>query len=82
MFRERGVEIKTPAQIERMRAAGLVVGETLELLRRTIRPGMTTLDLDRIAEDNIRAFVDDPARASPQGSHSPITSFCRNASSN
>src|SRR4051794_8473260 len=38
-----------------MRAAGLVVGETLELLRRSIRPGMTTLDLDRIAEDNIRA---------------------------
>lgn len=61
MFRERGVEIKTPAQIERMRAAGLVVGETLELLRRTIRPGMTTLDLDRIAEDNIRACGASPS---------------------
>src|SRR3954453_698464 len=38
-----------------MRAAGLVGGETLELLRRSIRPGMTTLDLDRIAAENIRA---------------------------
>ncbi len=55
LFRERGVEIKTPAQIDRMRAAGLVVGETLELLRTTVRPGMTTLDLDQVAEDNIRS---------------------------
>ena len=55
MFRERGIEIKTPAQIERMRAAGLVVGQTLDLLRSSIRAGMTTLDLDRVAEDNIRS---------------------------
>jgi methionyl aminopeptidase len=55
VFRDRGVEIKTPAQIEVMRAAGLVVGETLDLLRRSLRPGMTTLDLDRIAEDSIRS---------------------------
>ena len=55
MFRDRGVEIKTPAQIERMRAAGLVVGQTLELLRGEIRVGMTTRELDRIAEDNIRS---------------------------
>jgi len=55
MLRERGIEIKTPSQVERMRAAGLVVGETLELLQSALRAGMTTLDLDRIAEDSIRA---------------------------
>jgi methionyl aminopeptidase len=55
VFRDRGVEIKTPAQIERMRAAGLVVGETLELLRTSVRSGLTTGELDRIAEDNIRS---------------------------
>ena len=55
MFRERGVEIKTPAQVEAMRAAGLVVGETLELLRRSVRPGLTTLELDRLAEEHIRS---------------------------
>jgi methionyl aminopeptidase len=55
VFRERGVEIKTPAQVDTMRAAGLVVGETLELLRRSVRPGMTTLELDRLAEDHIRS---------------------------
>lgn len=55
MFRDRGVEIKTAAQIDVMRAAGLVVGETLDLLRRSVRPGITTFDLDRIAEDSIRS---------------------------
>ncbi|MGQ0842761.1 MAG: type I methionyl aminopeptidase [Sporichthyaceae bacterium] len=53
--RERGIEYKTPEQIEKMRVAGLLVGQTLELLRASVRPGMTTLDLDRIAEDNIRS---------------------------
>ena len=55
MFRDRGVEIKTPAQIDLMRAAGLVVGRTLDLLSRSVVPGMTTLELDRIAEDSIRS---------------------------
>ena len=55
MFRERGVEIKTPEQIGVMRRAGLVVGETLELVRRTVRPGITTGELDAVAEDHIRS---------------------------
>jgi methionyl aminopeptidase len=55
VFRDRGIEIKTPEQIQKMRVAGLLVGETLELLRSVVRPGMTTLELDRVAEDHIRA---------------------------
>ena len=55
MFRERGIEIKTRDQIALMRKAGLVVGETLELVRASIRPGMTLLDLDALAEDHIRS---------------------------
>jgi methionyl aminopeptidase len=55
VFRERGVEIKTPAQVETMRSAGLVVGEALDLLRRSVRAGMTTLELDRLAEEHIRS---------------------------
>jgi len=54
-FRERGVEIKTPEQIALMRRAGLLVGETLELLRGSVRPGISTAELDAIAEDNIRS---------------------------
>jgi methionyl aminopeptidase len=55
VFRDRGIEIKTPEQIELMRAAGLLVGRTLELLRSVVRPGVTTAELDAIAEDHIRS---------------------------
>jgi methionyl aminopeptidase len=48
------IELKNPAQIERMRKAGRIVAETLELMRETVRPGVTTQELDRIAEEHIR----------------------------
>lgn len=54
-FRDRGVEIKTPEQIAKMRIAGLLVGETLEALRGAVRAGISTAELDAIAEDNIRS---------------------------
>jgi methionyl aminopeptidase len=54
VFRDRGVEVKSPAQIESMRAAGLVVGRTLELLGSTVAAGMTTGELDGVAEEHIR----------------------------
>ncbi len=54
-LRDRGIQIKTPAQIDAMRVAGLVVGETLEVLREAARPGVTTLELDAVAEDSIRS---------------------------
>ena len=38
-----------------MRAAGLVVGRTLEALRAPRSPGVTTAELDALAEDVIRA---------------------------
>ena len=52
---DRGIEIKTPAQIESMRQAGLIVASTLEMLRHTVRAGMTTAQLDVIAHDHIRS---------------------------
>ena len=54
-WRDRGVEIKTPDQIAKMRVAGRLVGQTLELLRAHVQPGVTTGDLDALAEDNIRS---------------------------
>ena len=53
-FRDRGIEIKTPEQIDLMRVAGRLVGETLELLRDAAAPGVTTQDLDTLAETHIR----------------------------
>ena len=53
-FRDRGLEIKTREQIDLMRVAGRLVGETLELLRAATGPGVTTLELDTLAETHIR----------------------------
>ncbi|MGD9959097.1 type I methionyl aminopeptidase [Nocardioides sp.] len=60
-FRERGIEYKTPEQIVSMRVAGLLVGQTLELLRSSVRAGISTGELDAIAEDNIRSAGGTPS---------------------
>lgn len=48
------IQIKTAAQLELMRAAGLVVARTLKQLESEIAAGMTTLDIDAIARENLR----------------------------
>jgi methionyl aminopeptidase len=56
VFRRKDrIEIKTPEQVVLMRAAGLVVARTLELLRTSVAPGVTTRELDAIAEESIRS---------------------------
>ncbi len=52
--REPAIQIKVPAQIERMYAAGQVVARTLAVLADAVRPGISTADLDAIAEREIR----------------------------
>jgi methionyl aminopeptidase len=49
------IPLKTPEQIARMRAAGLVVAQTLALLRDAVTPGISTRELDALAESSIRA---------------------------
>ena len=46
---------KSPAEIEKMARAGGVVRGCLELMAREIRPGITTRELDKLAEKYIRA---------------------------
>src|SRR3546814_5239752 len=72
-FRDRGIEIKTPEQIAGMRKAGLVVGRTLELLRASVRAGISTGELDAIAEDSIRSSG---AWPSFQGYHGFPATIC------
>jgi methionyl aminopeptidase len=56
MFRKRDrmIQIKSDAEVALMRAAGLVVGRTLETLRAAAVPGVTTKALDELAEASIR----------------------------
>jgi methionyl aminopeptidase len=55
MLGRSGPAVKSPDQIQVMRRAGALVGETLELVRESIRAGMTTAELDELAERHIRA---------------------------
>ena len=47
--------IKTRAEIAVMREAGRITARALEAARRAVRPGVTTAELDAIAEDVIRS---------------------------
>ena len=46
---------KSQRDLDRMAAAGAIVAETLELLAEAAKPGVSTLDLDELAERHIRA---------------------------
>ncbi len=54
LFNRDRCEGKNPEQLAGMRTAGLLVGRTLEVVAAAVRPGMTTLDLDTLAETHIR----------------------------
>ncbi len=66
-FRRRpAIEIKTPEQLQLMRAAGLVVAGALDTVVAALRPGVTTGDLDLVARDYLG---DHGARSSFLGYH-------------
>lgn len=48
------VELKSREEIQTMREAGAIVGTTLQILAEAVSAGVSTLELDRIAESEIR----------------------------
>lgn len=55
------IVLKSPAELDRMRKSGQMVAEILGMLQRRIRPGITTLELDRLAEEQCRKWKARPA---------------------
>ena len=53
--------LKTDTEIGIMREANQIVGQTLDLLKKSVDIGLTTLDLDRIAEKYCRSLGAKPA---------------------
>jgi methionyl aminopeptidase len=49
------IQIKSPREIDIMARGGQILAATVSLLERSVRPGMTTVDLDKIADDFIRS---------------------------
>ena len=56
----RRVHIKTDEEVELLRESSLLVGKTLAAVADRIRPGVTTLELDAVAEEFIRDHGAEP----------------------
>lgn len=54
------IHIKTPEEIELMRESALIVSKTLGMLASEVKPGVTTLELDALAESYIRDHGAEP----------------------
>ena len=57
----RGIEIKSPREIEIMRQSGKIVATVLKEISELVKPGMTTADLDVYAEKRIREMGATPS---------------------
>lgn len=53
--------IKSPQEIESIKASAKILSQTLELLETKVKPGITPLELDTIAETTIRSLGGEPA---------------------
>lgn len=67
------ITIRTPEEIEKIAQASKLTADTLSLLEKTVKPGISTLELDRIAEEYIRAHGGIP---SCKGYEGYPTSLC------
>ena len=55
------VTIKSPQEIELMREAGKILAKVHEQLGKELKPGMSTLEVDRLGEEMIRSFGCEPS---------------------
>jgi methionyl aminopeptidase len=52
-LKKEAVNLKSKEDIEKLRKANIIVAETLELLTESVAPGITTMDLERIAQEEV-----------------------------
>jgi methionyl aminopeptidase len=55
------IDYKSPQDLERMRAAGRIVADTIDRVLAAVKPGATTADLDRVADEHIRSVGATPS---------------------
>jgi methionyl aminopeptidase len=72
------VVLKSSKEIEKMRRAGQVVREVLELVRGLVKPGVSTLDLEKAAEARTRELG---AKAAFKGYHGFPCVLCTSVNS-
>ena len=74
----RGVEIKSAREIEIMRKSSKIVATVLSEIRDLVKPGMSTLDLDKYAEKRIREHNAEPSFKGYHGFPGSICSSINN----
>jgi methionyl aminopeptidase len=52
---------KSPSELEKMRASGRIVRQVLDTVRCMVKPGVSTMDLERAAENKIKELGAKPA---------------------
>ena len=78
-WRGRDIELKSPGEIDAMRVAGALVAQTLAAVTAAARPGVSTGELDAIAEQVIR---DGGGVPSFLGYHGYPASICASVNEN
>lgn len=61
------IHLKTPQEIEIIRASGRIAAQTLQMLKNHVAPGISTIELDRLAEQFIRKHKGTPSFKGYQG---------------
>ena len=74
----RGIEIKSPREIEIMRQSAIIVATVLKEISELVKPGMTTADLDAYAEKRIRQMGATPSFKGYHGFPGSICSSINN----
>jgi methionyl aminopeptidase len=68
------IQLKSQREIEIMARGGRILADTVKLMERSVKPGMTTADLDKIAEEFIRSH--EGAKPSFKGLYNFPASIC------
>ncbi|MBS1188714.1 MAG: methionine aminopeptidase type [Rhodocyclaceae bacterium] len=74
-----GIQIKTPAEIEKMRVAGRLASEVLDYIDPYVKAGVTTGELDRLCHDymvNVQGCIPAPLNYAPSGYKPYPNSIC------
>src|SRR6266852_2743168 len=72
------IHLRSRDELEKMHRAGLIVHEVLTVLRDAVRPGLTTMDLEKLAEEKI---AEKPGKPAFKGYRRPSASCAKATSS-
>ena len=66
------IQLKSSREIELMSQGGKILGETIRKLAEEVRPGMSTADLDAVAEAFIRSHDGAKPAGTADGDHARV----------